>query len=136
MVEEANLEFRLGKIDETKNCILDHTKHSDLISQKYKKTCRYLNCVEHLLILASTITGCVPISVFTSLVCVLVGIMSYAVGMKICTAKIKKYKSFIKKKKKKHDKILLWGKDKWNIIEVPISMTLICSYISMTNLSQ
>ena len=73
------------------------------MSQKYKKTCKYLNYVEHLLILASTVTGCVSISVFASLVAVLVGITSSAVGIKICavTAGIKKYKSILKKKKKK-----------------------------------
>ena len=38
------------------------------MSEKYQKTCKYLNYVEQLLILASTITGCVLISVFTSLV--------------------------------------------------------------------
>ena len=77
------------------------------MSQKYKKTCNYLNYVEHLLILASTTTGCVSISAFASLGCVPVGITSSAVGIKICaiTAGNKKYKSIIKKKKKKHDKV-------------------------------
>ena len=81
---------------------------------KYKKTCKYLNYVEHLLILVSTGTGCVSISAFASLVCVPVGITSSAVGIKICaiTAGIKKYKSIIKKKKKKHDKTVLLGKYK------------------------
>ena len=75
------------------------------MSQKYKKTCKYLNYVEHLLILASTVTGCISISVFASLVTVLVGITNSAVGIKICaiTAGIKKYKSILKKKKKKRD---------------------------------
>ena len=75
------------------------------MSQKYKKTCKYLNYVEHLLILASTVTGCISISVFASLVAVLVGITNSAVGIKICaiTAGIKKYKSILKKKKKKRD---------------------------------
>ena len=45
------------------------------MSEKHKKICKYLNYVEHLLILASTITGCVSISAFTSLVCVPVGTM-------------------------------------------------------------
>ena len=36
--------------------------------EKYKKTCKYLNYVEHLLILVSTITGCVSISSLVSLV--------------------------------------------------------------------
>ena len=55
-----------------------------------------------------------------------------AVGIKICaiTAAIKKYKSIIKKKKKKHDKIVLLVKDKLNTIEVLISKVLIDSYIS------
>ena len=103
------------------------------MSEKYQKTCKYLNYVEQLLILASTITGCVLISVFTSLVWVLVGITSSAIGIKIfgITAWIKKYKSIIKKKKKKKlDKIVLLRKDKLKAIEVLISKALIDSYIS------
>ena len=42
---------------------------------------------------------------------------------------IKKYKSIIKKKKKKHDKIVPLGRDKLNTIEVLISKALIDSYI-------
>ena len=65
--------------------------------------------------------------------------MSYAVGMKICaiTAGIKKYKSIIKKKKKKYDKIALLGEDQLNAIKVLISKALVDSYIShMTHLFQ
>ena len=85
-----------------------------------------------MLFLVSTVTGCVSISAFATLVCVPVGIMSSAVGTKICaiTAGIKKYKSIINRKKKKHDKIVLLGKDKLNSIEVLISKALITSYIS------
>ena len=46
------------------------------------------------------------------------------------TAGIKKYKSIINKKKKKHNKIVLAGKDKLNNIEVLISQVAIDSYIS------
>ena len=46
------------------------------------------------------------------------------------TAGIKKYKSIVKKKKKKHDKRVLFRKDKLNNIEVLISKALIDSYIS------
>ena len=59
MAEEASLEFRLRKIDETRNYLLEEIKHNDLMSEKYKKTCKYSNYVEHLLILASIITSCV-----------------------------------------------------------------------------
>ena len=83
-------------------------------------------------ILASTITSCVSIFACTLLVSVPVGITSSAVRITICTtiAGIKKCISIIKKKKKKHDKIVLLGKDKLNTIEVLISKVLIDSYIS------
>ena len=63
-----------------------------------------------MLILGSTITGCVSISAFTSLVAVPVGVKTSAVGLKICVipAETKKYKSIIKKKKK-YEKIVLLG---------------------------
>ena len=53
----SSLEFRLEKIDETRNYLLEEIKHNDLMSEKYKKTCTYLNYVEHFLNLASTVTG-------------------------------------------------------------------------------
>ena len=117
MVEEANIEFRLRKIDETRNYHLNEIKNNDLMNQNY------LNYVENLLILASTVTGCVSISAFASLATIPVGITSSAVEIKICviTARIKMYNSIIKKKKKKHDKIVLLGKDKLITIEVLIS---------------
>ena len=46
------------------------------------------------------------------------------------TAGIKNYKSIIKKKKTKHEKIVLLAKSKLNSIEVLISKTLIDSNIS------
>ena len=131
MVEEASLEFRLRKTDETRNYLLDEIKHNDLMSEKYKKTRKYLNYVENLLILSSAITGYVSISAFASLVDINVGITSSSVGINICViiTGIKKYKSIIKKKKKNHDKIVLLGKDKLNTIEVLISKSLINSYV-------
>ena len=45
------LEFRIREIDETINYPLDKLKLHHLMSEKYKKTCKYLNYVEHLLML-------------------------------------------------------------------------------------
>ena len=61
------------------------------MSKKYKKVYRVLNYTEHLLILISTVTGCVSISDFASLVGIPIGIMSSTIGLKICviTAGIK-----------------------------------------------
>ena len=82
-------------------------------------------------ILISTVTGCVSNSAFASLVVIFIGIKSFAIGLKICvtTGGIKTYKSIIKKKKKKPDKILPLAKFKLNGTEVLISKTLTNSNI-------
>ena len=60
------------------------------------------------------VTGCVSISALISLVAILIGIMNSAIGKKNCiiTAGIKKYKSIIQNKKKKHDQTFLLAKIK------------------------
>ena len=71
------------------------------MSKNHKKICRNLNYFEHSLLLISTVTGCVSISDFASLVGISIGIASSAVVLKICaiTAGTKKYNSIIKKKR-------------------------------------
>ena len=75
------------------------------MSRRHKKVCKNLDYIDHFLIFLTAVSSCVSISVFNSLVAVLVGITSSAVGLKICEviAGIKKYKLIIKEKKKKHD---------------------------------
>ena len=130
--ENINKEFRLKKIDEIRNYLIEEINQNKLISKKHKKVCTVLNCIDHLLIVISTITGCVSISAFASLVGIPIGITSSAIGWKFCaiTAGIKNYKSIIKKKKKKHDKIVFLVKSKLNSIEALISKNLIDSNIS------
>ena len=48
------------------------------MSKKLKKGCRVLNYIEHLLIVISTITGCVSISDFACLAGIPVGVTSSA----------------------------------------------------------
>ena len=93
------------------------------MSKKHKKVCTILNYIEHFLILASTVTGCISISASASLLGILIGIMSSPMWLKVCsiTAEIKTYKAMIKKKKKKHDKIAFLTKSKWNSIVVLIT---------------
>ena len=61
-----------------------------------------------------------------------IGITTSVIEIKICaiTTRIKKYKSIIKKKKKKHDEIVLLAETELNRIEVLISKVLIDSNIS------
>ena len=91
-----------------------------MTSRKHKKVCTTLNYIEHFLILVSTITGCISISDFASLIGISIGITSSAIGLKMCTiaARIKMFKLIIKKKKKKLDKIVLLPKPKLNSREV------------------
>ena len=125
-------EIRLKNVNQTRNYLNEKITLNELISKKHKKIYATLNYIEHLLILASTITGCISISDFTSLSGIPIGIMSSAIGLKICaiTAGIKTYKSIIKKKEKKQDKIVSLAKSKLNRIEVLISKSLIDSNIS------
>ena len=97
-----------------------------------KKFFTLFNYIEQSLILVSTITGCVSISSFASLVGILVGIASSAKRLKICviTAGNKKCKSIINEKKEKYDKIVLLAKAKLNSIDVLISRALIDTYIN------
>ena len=105
--ENINQEFRLKKIYEIRNYLIEEINQNKLLNKKHKKVCRVLNYIDHSLTVISTITGCVPISDFASLVGIPIGITSSAIGLKMCvmTAGIKKSKSIIKKKKKKDDEI-------------------------------
>ena len=75
-IGSTSLEFRLEKIDETRHYLLEKTKYNELINKKQKKICTTLNYIEHLLILASTVAGCVSISVFASLADIPIGTSS------------------------------------------------------------
>ena len=65
------------------------------MSKNHKKVFTTLNYIAHYLILASTVTGCIPISAFASLLGIPVG-------------------SQWLEKKKKHNKIVLLAKSKLN----------------------
>ena len=122
----------MENIDETKNYSLEQIEQNELMSKKHRQFCTNLSYIEYFLTLTSTITGCISISAFASLIGIPIGNISYARGLKISAiaAGIKKYKSIIEKRKKKHDKIVLLAKSNLNCAEVLISKAFIDSYIS------
>ena len=65
--EQISQEFRLKSINETENSSPEEIKQNELLSRKHKQVCTTLKDIEHVLILASTITGCILVSAFTSL---------------------------------------------------------------------
>ena len=106
MVEEnISPEFRLKNLDETRNHFLEEIEQNELISKKhikvcttvnyiehflkvcatlnyiehFLKVCTTLNFIEHFLILASTVTECISISAFASLLNIPIEIASSAV---------------------------------------------------------
>ena len=100
------------------------------MSNKNKKICVTLNYIECILTLVFTVF---TISPFASFVNIPTGCMRSTFGLNIFAiiARIKKYKTIIKKKKKKHDEIVLLAKTKLNSIEGLISKALIDSNISL-----
>ena len=79
------------------------------MSRKHEKVCVFLKYIEHFIILAFTITGCMSVSAFAFLLNIAIGIRSSSIGIKICSIvkRIKKNQPIIKKNEKKHDKIVL-----------------------------
>ena len=75
-------EFRLKNINETRNYFFEEIKQNELMSKRHKKVCTTLNYIEHFLILASTVTGCISISSLASLIDIPIGITSSAIGLK------------------------------------------------------
>ena len=90
------------------------------------------NYAVNLLILPSAVGDCVSISAFALLLGIHLGLTSSAVWLKICamTARIKKYKSIIKKKNNQHFKVVLLAKTELSAINILISNALIDSYIN------
>ena len=90
-------EFGLKNINETRNCFLEEIKQNELMSKRNG----FFDCY--------------------------LVITSFPIGLKTfaITARINKYMSIIKKKKNKHDKIVLLAKSKLNSIKVLTSKALI-----------
>ena len=57
-------EFTLKNLDETRNYFLEEVEQNELMSWKHKEFCTTLNYIEHFLILAFAVTGCISISGF------------------------------------------------------------------------
>ena len=134
--ENIRQEFRLKNIDETRNYFLEEKEQNELISRKHIKVCTTINYIDHFPILASTITGYISASAFASFIGIPIGMTSSVIELKISaiTARIKKYKSIIKKTKKKHDKIVFFTKSKLDKIEVLISKASIDSIIRIDSI--
>ena len=116
--EDISQEFRLKKIKEINNYLIKEVDQNELLSNKSKKDCTTLNYIEHFLNLVSTVTVCIFISAFASLINISKGVMSSTIGLNICViiSRIKICKIIIKKNKKNHDEMALLAKTKLDCI--------------------
>ena len=57
-------------------------QQNGLMSRKHKKLCGILNYIKHFLILAYTITKCISVFAFASLLGIPIGIISSTIGLK------------------------------------------------------
>ena len=128
MVEkDISQRFTLKDIEETRKYFVEEIEQDELMSNNRIKVCAIANYIEHFVIWPSTVTGCISIFAFASLLDIPVGITSSAIGLKSCAivTGIKKYKPITKKRKKKHDKRVLLAKAELNNIELLICKALI-----------
>ena len=106
-----------------------------MISEKSKFFFTILSYIEGLLVSALVVNECVSISTFAPLVGIPIEIKSSEIGLNTCaiTAVIKKYKTIIKKKKNKHDEIVLLAEKlnrETNLNTKNVLISRINSYIS------
>ena len=78
--ENKSQDFRLKNIYETRNYLIEEINQNELMSKKHKNVYRVLNYIEQLLVLVSTVTRCIFISFFGSLVGIPIRITSAAKG--------------------------------------------------------
>ena len=126
-----NKEFRLKKINKTRNYFLGEIEKSQLIRRKHKKVCTILNYIETFLF--STYNQWMYFNFFfCSFTQDSYRNYEFCNKLKICAiaAGSKKFKSIIKKNIKKHDQIVLLVKSESNSIEVLIYEALIDSNIN------
>ena len=74
-------ELGLKNIDQICNYLIEEINWNELMSKKHNKVYRSFNYIEHWLILISTVSGCISIPAFASLVGIPIGVTSSAIGL-------------------------------------------------------
>ena len=124
--------FRLDEISKIENYFIKEINQRNLCSKKLSKYVAVFDYVDQVLIVLYATSSGVSIISFTSIVGAPVGIASASLTLffRLTTGIVKELLNRIRKKKKKHDKILMLAKSKLNSIETLISQALIDMEIS------
>ena len=118
--------FRLYEIKKIENYFINEINERKSCSKKLSKYVTTFDYIDKILIALSAATGGISIISFTSIIGVPAGIASasFTLIFSIITGIIKKLLNITRSKKKKHDKILMLAKSKFNSIETLISQAL------------
>ena len=125
-------QFRLSEIIGIENYFYQEINQRKSCSKKLSKYVAVFDYIDQALIVLSATSGGVSIISFTSIVGAPVGIASasFTLIFSLTTEIVKKLLNITRKKKKKHDKILMLAKSKLNSVETLISQALIDMDIS------
>ena len=124
--------FRLDEISRTEYYFIEKINQRKSYSQKLNKYITAFDYIDKILIVLSATSGRVSIISFASAIGTPVGIVSasFTLIFSLATGIVKKLLDITRKKRKKHDKILMLAKSKLNSIDTLISQALIDMDIS------
>ena len=124
--------FRLDEISKIEYYFIEEINQRKSCSQKLNKYITAFDYIDKVLIVLSATSGGVSIISFASAIGVPVGIASasFTLIFSLTTGIVKKVLDIARKKRKKHDKILMLAKSKLNSIDTIISQALIDMDIS------
>ena len=124
--------FRVSEIIGIENYFRQEISQRKSYSKKLNEYVTAFDYIDKVLIVLSATSGGVSIISFTSIIGAPVGIASasFTLIFSLTTGIAKKLLNITRKKKKKHDKILMLAKSKLNSIETLISQALIDMEIS------
>ena len=129
-INEINLpeqtKFRLDEISKIENYFIEEINQRKSCSQKLNKYITTFDYIDKILVVLSATSSGVSIILFSSVIRALVGIAStsFTLIFSLTTRIVKKLLDKTRKKRKKHDKILMLAKSKLNSIDTLISQTL------------
>ena len=124
--------FRLNEINKIKDYFEFEIKEREVVIKKLSKYTAALVYTDKTLIVLCATSGGISIISFTNVIGIPAGVISTSLTLvfSLTTGMIKKLLKEIRKKKKKHSKIIMLAKSKLNSIESSMSQALIDLEIS------
>ena len=129
-IDKTNLtdqtKFRLYAIKNIENDFINEINQENSYSKQLNRYVTIFNYIDKILIILSAATGGISIISLTTAIVAPVGIVSasFTLIFSLTTEIIKKLLDITRKKKKKHDQILMLAESKFNSIETLMSQAL------------